>query len=372
MTAQKQRQSNIELFRIITMLLIVAHHYVVNSGLMELIGSQPFCAKSLFYYVFGAWGKAGINGFVLITGYFMCRSEISVRKYLKLYLEVLFYRLGIYLLFSATGMDAFSLRRALLMVLPFSSLADNFTGCFLAFYLLIPFLNLALTRLSKKVHLCLILLLLLFYTILGTVPSFEVRFSYVSWFIVIYLIGAYIRFYDPKALHHQIGKKLLAAIVLVLGSIVVFAYLKKRFGVESNIVTYFLTEVNRPFALLTAVLAFSYFRQLKIGYHSWINTIAASTFGVLLIHANSETMRHWLWGTLLHNKQMYDVPYGVLLSMVSVLGVFLVCSVIDILRIQLLERSFFRFYDRHEKRIIPNIGEILSQDGCYVNRGGGN
>lgn len=28
-----QRESGIELFRIITMLVIVAHHYVVNSGL---------------------------------------------------------------------------------------------------------------------------------------------------------------------------------------------------------------------------------------------------------------------------------------------------------------------------------------------------
>ena len=34
---EKQRDSNLELFRIITMLLIVAHHYVVNSGLMEVI-----------------------------------------------------------------------------------------------------------------------------------------------------------------------------------------------------------------------------------------------------------------------------------------------------------------------------------------------
>lgn len=28
-----QRESGIELFRIVTMLVIVAHHYVVNSGL---------------------------------------------------------------------------------------------------------------------------------------------------------------------------------------------------------------------------------------------------------------------------------------------------------------------------------------------------
>lgn len=36
----KQRRSNIELFRIITMLIIIAHHYVVNSGLLNYIPSK--------------------------------------------------------------------------------------------------------------------------------------------------------------------------------------------------------------------------------------------------------------------------------------------------------------------------------------------
>lgn len=31
---KKERNSNLELYRIITMMLIVAHHYVVNSGLI--------------------------------------------------------------------------------------------------------------------------------------------------------------------------------------------------------------------------------------------------------------------------------------------------------------------------------------------------
>ena len=34
------RSSNIELFRILSMLMIVAHHYVVNSGLIDCIDTQ--------------------------------------------------------------------------------------------------------------------------------------------------------------------------------------------------------------------------------------------------------------------------------------------------------------------------------------------
>lgn len=77
-----QRQSNIELFRIITMLLIVCHHYVVNSGLFPLIQSNPDSPQSVFLSLFGMWGKTGINCFVLISGYFMCQSKITLKKFL--------------------------------------------------------------------------------------------------------------------------------------------------------------------------------------------------------------------------------------------------------------------------------------------------
>lgn len=57
------RNFNIELFRIITMILIVAHHYIVNSGLMEVMSAEVLSAKSVFLYLFGAWGKALSSGF---------------------------------------------------------------------------------------------------------------------------------------------------------------------------------------------------------------------------------------------------------------------------------------------------------------------
>ena len=48
------RDSNLELFRIITMLLIVSHHYVVNSGLMDNIRLSPLANQSIFLLLFGA------------------------------------------------------------------------------------------------------------------------------------------------------------------------------------------------------------------------------------------------------------------------------------------------------------------------------
>lgn len=99
----KHRESNLELFRILTMLLIVTHHYVVLSGLPDEIMADPLSLKSIYLYIFGAWGKIGINCFVLITGYFMCTSRITLRKFVKLVGEVEFYSVTIYLMFYTGG-----------------------------------------------------------------------------------------------------------------------------------------------------------------------------------------------------------------------------------------------------------------------------
>lgn len=69
MTGQ-DRDSNIELFRVIAMLCIVAHHYVVNSGLLELISKTASLTPNSFFLLFFGWGgKTGINCFLVITGW---------------------------------------------------------------------------------------------------------------------------------------------------------------------------------------------------------------------------------------------------------------------------------------------------------------
>ena len=61
LTDRQRRNTNLELFRIISMLFIVAHHYVVNSGMMDNMWENPWATNSLFFFIIGAWGKIGIN-----------------------------------------------------------------------------------------------------------------------------------------------------------------------------------------------------------------------------------------------------------------------------------------------------------------------
>ena len=43
-----ERNTNLEFYRVIVMLLIVAHHYVVNSGLMTIMEDNPFSVPSIY------------------------------------------------------------------------------------------------------------------------------------------------------------------------------------------------------------------------------------------------------------------------------------------------------------------------------------
>lgn len=95
---------------------------------------------------------------------------------------------------------------------------------------------------------------------------------------------------------------------------------------------YFVSDSNAPLALFTAVSSFMLFKSLNIAYSYFINTVAASTFGVFLIHTRGDAMRHWLWGDMLNNVEMFGSPLLYVHALLSVLLVFSVCAFIDYIR----------------------------------------
>lgn len=343
----KQRDSNLELFRIITMLLIVAHHYVVNSGLTDAGGaiySDPLSGRSLFLLLFGAWGKTGINCFVLITGYFMCKSQITVKKFVKLLAEVMFYRVVIWLVFLLSGYEPFSLSGFIKMVLPVTQVQTNFSGCFLIFYLFIPFLNILIHNMDEKKHLLLLGLCAFTYIFFGTLH--RVTMNYVSWYIVLFLISSYIRLYPKKLFESKKfwGGMTIVSLALSAASVVACVWLGERLGRDMAFA--FVSDSNTFLAVLTGVCSFMFFKNLKVPQSKFINTVAASTFGVLLIHANSDTMRQWLWQDRLNNVGMYSSAWMPLHAVGSVFAIFFVCVLIDHLRIRFLETPFLKLWDR--------------------------
>lgn len=328
------RNSNLELFRIITMLVIVAHHYVVNSGLLDMINeSASLGVNDIFLLLFGWGGKTGINCFVLITGYFMCTKHITKKKFVKLLGEQYFYTILILLIFIVTGYITFGVKDLLKTVLAFFNVSTNFTSCFLLFYLFIPFLNKLINALTEKEHLWLMALCLFIYTFLPSFVKATVIFNYITWFGIIYIMASYIRLYPRKIYENTKlwGFLTVVSIMASWGSVIGFAWIAKVFG--RGRAYFWVADSNKVMAVVTAVCAFLFFKNLKIRSSRLINTVASSTFGVLLIHANSDTMRRWLWLDTLNNVGYYNSPMLVLHAVISVAAVYIACTLIDQLRV---------------------------------------
>lgn len=347
---RKTRDSNLELYRIICMLMIVAHHYVVNSGLASEGGpllTDYSSSKSIFLTLFGAWGKTGINCFLMITGYFMCTSQITLRKFLKLLGQIYLYRWLIFIIFFIAGYETFSLTRLVKLVMPFWGFSNNFVFCFIGFWLTIPFLNVLVQNLTKRQHELLLLLLLGMFTIFGSIPTFIVTFNYVIWFGIIYLIASYIRLYPNPLFErkHLWGWLTLLSIVLAIASVLGLRFM---FAERAGMGYFLVTDCNKFFAVVIAVCSFLWFKNMNIKYSRVINAFGAGTFGVLLIHANSNAMLRWLWRDTIDVIGHYSLSLGnlILYSIGVVLSIFIVCNLIDQLRIVTLEKWFFRWYDR--------------------------
>ncbi|MDE5855196.1 MAG: hypothetical protein K2H19_09080, partial [Ruminococcus sp.] len=215
----------------------------------------------------------------------------------------------------------------------------------------IPFLNILVRNMTEKQHIRLLMLMGIIYVFFGTVPKFSVNMNYVSWFCVIYFIASYIRLYPKKIFENTQfwGIASLISILLSASSVVVCAFANQKLGISVSPFS-LVTDSNTFLAVATGVTTFMFFKNLKIKNSRIINTISASTFGVLLIHANSDSMRKWLWQDLLNNTGMYSSEMLIVHAVGCVLGIFIICSFIDILRICFIEKPFLNLLDKKNSK----------------------
>lgn len=96
------RQSNIELLRIVAMLMIIAHHFVVHGGFE--FSTDTITANRLWVQFIQMGGKIGVNIFVLISGYFLISTPtVKLEKVLKLWIQIFTYSFLIFIIFVICG-----------------------------------------------------------------------------------------------------------------------------------------------------------------------------------------------------------------------------------------------------------------------------
>ena len=297
----------------------------------------------VFLQLMGFGGKMAINIFVLISAYFMCTQKVTWKRVLKLVAMVYFYRLIIFPIFLATGYETITLKRIFMLAFsPLSSVGYDFIGSFLVFYLLVPFLNLLTKQLNQKQHLCLALFLVFIFSVVYTFLLASQACRYVGWYVTLYFVASYIRLYPNKFFYSRLLSFWSTIITLTLTwfSILTVDFVGTKLGFTD--IYYMCIDSQKILALLLSVSLFLLFKNFHINQSKLINTLAASAFGVLLIHANSNAMRTWLWQDFLKVPEQYTSSLLPLHFVVSVLSIYIVCAGIDYLRIRFIEKPIFK------------------------------
>ena len=312
---KEPRRSSLELLRIVCMIFIVAHHFGVHGEYGDM---QMSLFNQFILLVLKAGGKLGVNAYVLISGYFLVNSRFKIKRILSTVGLAIFYSVISYIaimhVIPSVQFSASALFKSIFVI---KNNGYWFVTCYVAMILLSPFINKLIYALKEKEHLLLIIVLLFMQAFIPGMEEAYFSISPTGWFITLYLIAAYIRLYPKGFLQ---SKKITGFCSLALCTVI--GLLSATRSME-NIV-----------CLSAAIFLFCFFNNLNIKTNRFINLVSKTTFGIYLIHDNNY-MRKELWSRFL------DCPFHAgqksfwLFSACAVTLVFVVCSLIELLRIGL-------------------------------------
>lgn len=266
------RDSNLEMLRIIAMMMIIALHQNGSANaLAELSAGQ---ANFYIANAVEALSICSVNCFVLLSGYFMIKKNTApVKKCVHLMVDIAFWGgVGCLLNLLVYG-ERSSLKELIAALIPFIKGHRWFVRDFIILMLLSPFINSCLTKLSKQNYRILIAVLLAFFSLW---PSFfpnppidDYGFSCVH-FVQLYVIAGYLR------LHWKASIKPITYILCFLGSAAA-VFISAIYGHG------YAYAYNYLFTIISSVCLFMIFKGFRLQAPT-INLLAAGAFDVFLIH----------------------------------------------------------------------------------------
>ena len=315
------RQSNFELMRIVSMVLILVHHFICHGALT----SEKNIYGGEAYILIDSFAIIGVNLFLLISGYF--GIKLSFRSFFYLVFICFFYKLvhlsaDTFLLGISHPVYEWLLKPVFVV--------SHSGGWFVQVYFMLmfvsPMLNKALENMNKKEWLLSLALLSVIVFYLGwTLHCYNDGAGYTLLnFIFVYFLGATIKRFN---LSSRVPAWCLMMMFLVFSFITfIIHFVSKQVALPVAAMAY-----NSPFVILSACSFFCLFSKLKI-QSSVINKIALSVLPVYLLTDGgnlSKVLYNWAVGVSL------DFSMGIALLIYLVVAILLILfiSIIDQLRL---------------------------------------
>lgn len=336
-----KRKSNIELLRLVSMFLIVLSHCCVHTGWDDISTNRYFLVSGL------SLGEVGVASFVIITGFFSWKNNFKTKSFLRVVLQVIFYSFVCFVCIKLFIPEN-DLTWTEFPLFPIISGEYWFPTTFVALMLLQPLLNgwieyFKKTSLKKIIGVLTCLLIVFPFFIKG-----QFVYSNLLYFVYLYLIGAYIGKYPKRFDSLSFSKLVIGFFIsfLVFVCLMAFAIYHPDIMGCLDISRKTLLNQNSIPAVLMGIFLFLVFRKIDIGSNSFINKMATTSFGIYLISDNPN-MRPLVWDWANNNAfANADIMVFIGHILLSVLVVYAICSMLDYLRIALVETPFFRLFEK--------------------------
>lgn len=326
--SKKQRNSTVELLRIIAMLCIIVSHYTVH-GVLDVNTLQGVNKYILQNTVLG---NLGVDIFVMISGYFGVHAAFSKKKVVKLWSQVWTYSIILYVFALCMG-TAFSSWGVIQAACPVIFREYWFFTAYMVLFLFTPYINKLLHNITKRDTEKLIVMMIVMWSIIPLIPYGNVYGAELAQFLMFYCIGAYIRLYPES----KINNKKLAVIGLFVCAAVLW-------GGSCVILTYFPQKGNaylfaRTSLVIIGIAAFLLIIliNMKPTYNVLVNRVAGAMFGVYLIHDNPY-VREFLWKRVFVVEDFIHSRYLIVHMMISVVAVWVICTIIDIVKTKVIDK----------------------------------
>ena len=336
---KKTRDSNMELLRIVAMLLIM----VVHANFRALpkpdalaIAANP--SSAFLQFTAEAFSIVGVNVFVMLSGWYGIRPRME--RFAELVFQLLFFGLlcmGIEWLITGQ-MPPKALPTILLLK------SDNywFVKVYLALYILAPVLNLFVEHATRKQFESVLLAYFAFVFLFGWVSEATewLRAGYsLPWFLGLYLLARYMRVWQPRFTQYRRSFD-LAIYLGVVAFLTVAVFILRHYNLGG--VLYFYCC---PFVVLGAMYLLLFFSKLSF-VSPLVNWVAVSSLAIYLTHSSSflakyydGTIRQWFYG----ESRPVFIAYASLL----IIGVFFGSILIDKVRLWLWH-PLQKMFDKRE------------------------
>lgn len=323
---QTERIIGLDILKILSCLGITMLHFLGYTNVLSVFTRLHY--NQILAYLFNVLVRTSVNIFIMISGYFLVKSQFKYKRIFLIWGETFVYSILFFVIGAVLKLETISTASLIKACLPIFSRHYWFATAYIVLYLLTPFVNKLVCVLDKKEYTILVCGGAVLFSAWTTFFWFSEGaliggHTGILWVVYIYLVGGYFRLYPPKIS----ARVLLVGMISLVGLLVIYQYMKEKILFLSNFA--FLQE-NSIFSLSLSVAIFLLFKDIKskkLSVCKAMTTLSCAAFGVYLIQENC-MIREWLWMNVVRANTMVYNGYLFFVFLLVVVLLFAIALII--------------------------------------------